>query len=56
MQIRFVELVLTERVTVPLNPFTGAAVIVELPTLPEILVTIVGLADIVKSWVGRALI
>ncbi len=51
VQTRFVELVVTERVTVPLKPFTGATVIVELPVSLEFTVTVVGLAVIVKSWV-----
>jgi hypothetical protein len=56
VQTRFVELVVTERVTVPLKPFTGATVMVELPMPLEFTVTVVGLAVIVKSWMGRAVI
>ncbi len=31
LQDRFVELVVTARVTVPVNPFTGVTVIIEVP-------------------------
>jgi hypothetical protein len=55
VQTRFVELVVTESVTVPLKPFAGATVIVELPVPVESTVTVVGLADMVKSGIGRAL-
>ena len=51
MQARFVELVVTERVTVPLKPFRGATVMAELPATPTLTFTLVGFADIVKSWV-----
>jgi hypothetical protein len=54
VQTRFVEFVVTDRVTVPLKPFTGATVIVEFPRPLEFTVTVVGLADMVKSWMGRA--
>ncbi|HZC81588.1 MAG TPA: hypothetical protein VE222_07675 [Nitrospiraceae bacterium] len=37
------------RVTVPVNPFTGATVIVEVAAVPEVVVTDVGLAVTVKS-------
>jgi hypothetical protein len=56
VQTRFVEFVVTERVTVPLKPFTGATVMVELPMPLEFTVTVVGLAVMVKSWMGSALI
>ena len=46
---RFVELVATTSVTVPLKPFRGATVIVEFPALPAFTVRIVGLAVNVKS-------
>ena len=46
---RLVELVVTERVTLPANPFTGATVIVEVPVTPAFRVTLVGLAEITKS-------
>jgi len=47
---RFVELVVTARVTVPEKPFTGATVIVEVPATPAFTVTLVVLAVTVKSW------
>ena len=50
VQVRFVELVMTTRVTVPVNPFTGATVIVEVPATPALTVTLVALAVTVKSW------
>lgn len=37
------------RVTVPVKPFTGATVIVEVPETPALTVTLVGLAVTVKS-------
>jgi hypothetical protein len=46
---RFVELVVTERETVPVKPFTGDTVIIEVPTIPWVTATLVGLAFIVKS-------
>jgi len=46
---RFVELVVTTSVTVPLKPFRGATAIVEFPAIPAFMVTIVGLAVMVKS-------
>jgi len=49
VQERFVELVVTTSVTVPLKPFRGATVIVEFPALPALTVRIVGLAVNVKS-------
>ena len=38
------------RVTVPVKPFTGATVIVEVPVAPERIVTLVGLAVTEKSF------
>jgi len=35
--------------TVPVNPWTGATVIVELPAVPALAVTVVGAAVTVKS-------
>jgi len=35
--------------TLPVKPFTGAIVIVELPATPTVVVTLTGLAEIVKS-------
>ncbi len=49
VQARFVEFVVTARVTVPVNPFSGATVMVEVPATPAFTVTLVGLADTVKS-------
>jgi len=40
------------RSTVPVSPFRGATVIVEVPELPSAKVTLVGLAEIVKSGGG----
>ena len=37
------------RATVPVNPFTGATVIVEVAAVPAVVVTAVGLAVIVRS-------
>ena len=37
------------RATVPVNPLTGATVMVEVPAVPELTVTLVGLAESVKS-------
>jgi hypothetical protein len=37
------------RATVPVNPLTGATVIVEVPAVPASTVTLVGEAAIVKS-------
>jgi hypothetical protein len=48
-QIRLVEFVVTARVTVPVNPFSGATVIVEVPLAPAFAETLVGLAVTLKS-------
>jgi hypothetical protein len=37
--------------TVPVNPFSGATVIVEVAAVPTVVVTAVGLAATVKSWI-----
>jgi hypothetical protein len=50
-QMRFEEFVVTERATVPANPFRGATVIVEVPATPTLTFTLVGFVDIEKSWV-----
>jgi hypothetical protein len=50
-QTRFEEFVVTERATVPANPFRGATVMVEVPATPALTFTLVGFADIEKSWV-----
>ena len=46
---RLVELVVTASVTVPVKPFTGATVIVDVPVTPALTVTLVALAVTVKS-------
>jgi hypothetical protein len=38
------------RATVPVKPFTGATVIVEVPATPALTVRLVGAAARVKSW------
>lgn len=50
VQVRPVEFVTAESVTVPVNPFTGVMVIVELPGMLASTETLIGLADIVKSF------
>lgn len=47
---RLVELVVTERLTVPLNPLIGPTEMVELPVSPAPVETLEGLAVIAKSW------
>jgi hypothetical protein len=48
VQDRFVEFVVTPRVTVPAKPVEpGATVIVEVPAAPALEVTLVGLAETV---------
>jgi hypothetical protein len=42
------------RATVPVNPWTGATVIVEVPGVPAVVVTAVGLAVTVKSFTVTA--
>jgi len=49
VQTRLVELVVTASVTVPVKPFTGATVIVEVAVAPALTGTLVGLAVTVKS-------
>ena len=39
--------------TVPVNPFTGATVIVEVAAVVTVVVTAVGLAATVKSWMVK---
>ena len=39
------------RLTRLVNPFTAVTVMVEAPAVPVLIVRLVGLADIVKSWV-----
>jgi hypothetical protein len=50
VQDRFVELVVTPRITVPAKPLTGATVIVEVPPTPVLTVTLEALAVTVKFW------
>jgi hypothetical protein len=52
VQTRLVELVVTARVTVPVNPFNGATVIVEVPLAPAFTVELVGEAETVKFGGG----
>jgi hypothetical protein len=49
---RFVEFVVTDRLTVPAKPFSGLTLIVELPTTPALSFRLVGLAVTVKSGLG----
>ena len=44
------DVLLVVRLTTPANPFNPVIVIVELPAVPALTVTDVGLAAIVKSW------
>ncbi len=46
---KFVELVVTARVTVPVKLLTGATDIVEVPATPVLTLTLVGFAETVKS-------
>ncbi len=39
------------RLTVPVKPFTGASVIVEVTVVPLVLLIVVGFADAVKSLI-----
>ena len=47
---RLVELVVTVSVTVPLKPFSGATLIAEVPATFTFGLTLVGLAETLKSW------
>jgi hypothetical protein len=38
------------RLTVPLKPLRAVTVMVEVPATPALTVTVVGLAEMVKSW------
>jgi hypothetical protein len=44
------EVLLVDRPTTPANPFDAATITVDLAAVPEITVTVVGLAEITKSW------
>jgi hypothetical protein len=52
VQARFVELVVTARVTALVKPFTDATVMVEVPETPVLTDTVVGLALTLKSGAG----
>jgi hypothetical protein len=47
---KLVEFVVIARVAVPANPFTGATLIVEVAATPAFAVTLIRLAENVKSW------
>jgi len=49
VQARLLELVMTDRATVPMNPFVGLTVMVEAPATPVLTVTVEGLALMLKS-------
>jgi hypothetical protein len=36
--------------TIPLKPLRAVTVMVEIPATPALTVTVVGLAEVVKSW------
>lgn len=48
-QVRLVEFVVEAKLTVPVKPLSGAIVIVELPSTPELTVELVGLGVTVNS-------
>jgi hypothetical protein len=50
VQVRLVELETIERLTVPVKPFSGVTVIVELPRLPAFTAICCGFAEMVKSF------
>src|SRR5437879_13853382 len=50
LQTRLVELVATASVTVPVKPFTGVTVTVEVAVVPVLALTLVGLEVKPKSW------
>jgi hypothetical protein len=49
VQDKLVEFAVTTRVTVPAKPFRGATVIVEVPAVPAVTFTVVGVAVTPKS-------
>ncbi len=51
LQDILVEFVVAARVTVPVNPFSGDTLIVEVPAVPVVTERLVGLAAIAKSWI-----
>ena len=48
--IPVVGLLLDVKLTIPLKPLRPVTVIVEVPATPALTVTVVGLAEMVKSW------
>ena len=50
------EVLLVVRLTTPPNPFSPVIVIAEVPALPALTVTVVGLAAMVKSWTANVTI
>jgi hypothetical protein len=49
VQDKLVEFAATTRVTVPVKPFRGATVIVDVPAVPAVAATVVGFAVMPKS-------
>jgi len=49
VQVRLLELVMTDRATVPMNPFVGLMVMVDVPATPALRVRVEGLALMLKS-------
>lgn len=49
VQARLLELVMTDRATVPMNPFVGLIVMVDVPATPALRVRVEGLALMSKS-------
>jgi len=47
------EVLFVVRLTTPAKPFTAVTVIVEVPAVPALTVTLVGLAAMVKSWTTK---
>jgi hypothetical protein len=43
-------LMLDVKLTIPLKPLRAVTVMTEVPATPALTVTVVGLAEIVKSW------
>jgi hypothetical protein len=48
--IPIVGLMLDVKLTIPLNPLRAVTVMAEVPATPALTVTVVGLAEMVKSW------
>ena len=53
---RLAELVVTTRATVPAKPFSGLTVTIDVPAVPALTVTLVGLALIEKSWMEYVMV